>query len=143
VSPSFRRGHDGDDWGRRHRSSSRFRLFYGYPYYGYGLYDPWYYGFGGPYGYGYGSPYAYSYPQDCSSPRCEAAYNLGLYDALSGRPQHYVKGETPGYRGKCRDAYNAGYAEGLVEQVRKGEGGRYAPPKEYVAPSEVPPPPEP
>jgi len=132
VSPSFRRGGDDDDWGRRHRGGSRFRFFYGYPYYGYGLYDPWHYGY--PYGgYGYGWPYTYSYSDDYST-RCDAAYNLGLYDALSGLPRHYVKGETPGYRGKCRDAYNAGYAEGLVEQVREGDGGRYRPPTEYEAP---------
>ncbi len=115
--------------------------FYGPPYW----YDPFY-----TYPY-YAEPYWYRPPRlhRGRSGDSRAIYNLGYRDGLSGAPPHYVKGETPGYKGTCRDDYYAGYYKGQADRYKLGlsrksgqappdQGGqprKYQPPRHYEPPS--------
>jgi hypothetical protein len=120
-------------WGGRegwHGSRAFFGFSYGEPY---DFYDPWYdltYPF--PY---YGSPFAYESSSAQPGLASQSAYDLGRDDALNGRPRHYVKGETPGYKGSCRKAYMAGYAKGLLEETQRAKSDRYHPPTHYEPPA--------
>ncbi|MBM3475094.1 MAG: hypothetical protein FJX75_17675 [Armatimonadetes bacterium] len=110
-------------WGGSHRWGGGLGLYYGGLY---DLWDPWYYP---------GGLYLEVDHSHGRSAAAQAAYDLGRDDALNGRPRHYVKGETPGYRGKCRDDYNAGYARGLLEETQRQRDQKYQPPTHYEPPT--------
>jgi hypothetical protein len=109
-------------YGGWHRWGGGLGLYYGGLY---DFYDPWYYP---------GGLYLQVDRSTGPSTAAQAAYDLGRDDALNGRPRHYVKGETPGYQGKCRDDYNAGYARGLLEETQRQRDQKYQPPAHYEPP---------